>query len=1697
MGRAHDNESNEAAVIDAVVASSQWMSRLATEVEAAAAVLETCEADDFEATLEVVLAKVAVLFGVAAIGECNGDPSLGVKWFDPAATDLDEMIDMIPLLECGVGAGGPYSIMAPSGRPGMAIPSPPGSFSHHLAILAGAPEGFSAEETSMLGLFAATVSAARRRVEATRALEDRLEDQAFLNNISAMAAIDSPDALQLVLATVADRFGLVSATTWEFLDGRLWLVESSSADGDRQVDADVSVPARTSDLASLVSAGHARLPVRETPAASISPFAGHLPTLVVPLVGPAGAEGVVAFIDPRAMDVTTATSIGRSVQKMLARRHVIDVGERRAATEQFLRELASAIGEASHEREPELLDHVFSELNRHFDLRGSSLWLHVGEGVYFESRRGRWADGTPYGEALSVPLGAMVEPRLGQDGYELLDHRRLEALFGTSVPDSSALVVPVAGSGRADGLLVLVGRPRSRWDDAVVTACQTLGMIVGQGLARFGAEREVARRLELTQLSHRVAGMAVDARVGTVRDTLVNILQSCVDFFGLAEGQIWRLENDSLLLRAAVRADGTDIPTGPPIPLDVPDAIGHRGWSVAGLDAVAGLYEAGLRDPASSLVLSMPYSAGSEPLGFLLFVDPHARWWSDDEINAIRAIADTVGQLRSRMLVTRALDRQQTTEQLLNEAASTFLDATVDTLRDVVDDALESLRSHLGCDSVAVFELDPKTLEIVCPCEATVDGQPLQADFAPMRRDDPVIIRILDPDHGPEWQLTDLIGLPEGSDRTSMVVVPSVRGRDLLILSAANRHGVPFAPRATGAVQALTGMLAQLRSRILLERSTLLRSEVDRALGEIAADFVERSTDDVGAAIDRATARVGALFDLGCVSLWVSDQAGGLWRAFRWQAESMSAVDTVDQLDAGHPILNMVRSEASSMIQPGPESHDPSVIGLTCGFAPIADGNDLIGMWSITDPRPLHLVGHAKIVKDMLESLAQLVRQLWRRLDADTAIGRRLESEDLLRQFATMLATSPTGEPASATEAFGWLIQQLGIDHASLWHDHELPSVTELHLQVATDPALRIDASADRVVLGADTDVVSAVDDADNGWPAGADHPLVSPLREMLGLEGDRRVRWISDRHGWRLFIVKADAEAFAPHVVAAMTTALSVLTQHQGRAAAERALSTAFSSAPIAICIRDRETKLLSCNQAYLDLAGRPEDELIGSGLDLVISPEHLHEALDDLSSLDLGGQTVRELAYRRHDGSVVWARVRTTPVEVPGQPEPVFYMYSEDITESRRSRQLLEYQATHDELTGLPNRRSFVGHVATELDHGLDFAVLILDLDRFKLVNDSMGHSAGDQLLITCADRIRLSLRPGDLVCRLGGDEFAILLRAPADAAAAAVVADRLLRLLSEPVRIDDEEVFPSASIGVAIPEPGDGVDELMRHADAAMYEGKSQGRDRWVQFDRSMRDAVLERVRTEADLRRALEHGHLEVHFQPEFMLDTHEIVGAEALVRWVHPNRGLLSAESFITLAEEAGLIVELGRWVLGEATMQAAAWVEAGHDLIVRVNLSARQLRPAVVGEVKQALAVAGLRPERLCLEVTETAIMDDVQDSARILQEFRDLGVLIAIDDFGTGFSSLSYLKRLPVDILKIDRTFVVGIGVDPDDTAIVRSIIGLARTLRLDVVAEGIENTTQLAELVRLGCARGQGFSLARPEPALAVSSRLGPGSA
>jgi diguanylate cyclase (GGDEF)-like protein len=429
-------------------------------------------------------------------------------------------------------------------------------------------------------------------------------------------------------------------------------------------------------------------------------------------------------------------------------------------------------------------------------------------------------------------------------------------------------------------------------------------------------------------------------------------------------------------------------------------------------------------------------------------------------------------------------------------------------------------------------------------------------------------------------------------------------------------------------------------------------------------------------------------------------------------------------------------------------------------------------------------------------------------------------------------------------------------------------------------------------------------------------------------------------------------------------------------------------------------------------------------------------------------------------------------------------------DITSRKAAELGLRRLAHSDSLTGLANRL----HLANRIDDAVEalapespgIALLLLDLDGFKAVNDSFGHAVGDELLTMVARRLIGAVRPTDVGARLGGDEFAVLLTS-VDHEQALATAHRVLEAVSTPFVLSRSTVAISASIGLVHVCDARDSQDLMRDADVAMYRAKSDGKSRVVSFERSMQDRVLRRLRVETELRRSVEDGDFVLHYQPLIDLDALSVVGVEALIRWQHPRDGLLAPAEFIDVAEDTGLIVPIGRWVLEQATMDAARWQAAsGRDLSIAVNLSPRQLHdPDLVESAARALAKAGLSADSLIIEITENLLLKDAELARSRLSALRALGIKVAVDDFGTGYSSLAYLDRYPVDILKIDRSFVDPLGGSAKSAALVRSIIDMASALEIDAIAEGVEDERQLATLQSLGCHLAQGFFFARPRPA------------
>jgi len=516
--------------------------------------------------------------------------------------------------------------------------------------------------------------------------------------------------------------------------------------------------------------------------------------------------------------------------------------------------------------------------------------------------------------------------------------------------------------------------------------------------------------------------------------------------------------------------------------------------------------------------------------------------------------------------------------------------------------------------------------------------------------------------------------------------------------------------------------------------------------------------------------------------------------------------------------------------------------------------------------------------------------------------------------------------------------------------------------------------------------------------------------------------------------------------------------------------------------------------------ILGHDPAQLVGTAVTDLLRPTDARRLRSALTSAarSPGRPVTLDFPVWAKDGT--WCDTETTVTSLVHDPDiRGLVLNTRDVSERRRLEEKLTQQAYSDELTGLANRSFFRSKVEMALKVALaprEVAVLFLDLDGFKSVNDTQGHHVGDELLCLVAKRLSSSVRPGDVVARLGGDEFAVLVTGPTAEEGAVWVADRVRRALSAPYVLDGRELTLGGSTGLAISDTGDETaDQLLRNADLAMYRAKGRRDRSFVRFEAQMHDALLARVKAESDLRQAVSRGDLVLHYQPVVELVSGRIVGVEALVRWDHAELGLIAPGRFIDLAEETGLVSDIGRWALQESCRQGARWqryAAPGGSFKVAVNVSARQLEQRLPREVRDALGAAGLPGSALTLEMTESVLMERTDEVVELLRRIKTLGVRLAVDDFGTGYSSLSYLSRFPVDILKVDKSFVAHLGQEDGQGELVRTIVRLGESLRLDTVAEGIETVEQRRALEAMGCAFGQGFLFARAVPAAEVDALL-----
>ena len=543
-----------------------------------------------------------------------------------------------------------------------------------------------------------------------------------------------------------------------------------------------------------------------------------------------------------------------------------------------------------------------------------------------------------------------------------------------------------------------------------------------------------------------------------------------------------------------------------------------------------------------------------------------------------------------------------------------------------------------------------------------------------------------------------------------------------------------------------------------------------------------------------------------------------------------------------------------------------------------------------------------------------------------------------------------------------------------------------------------------------------------------------------------------------------------------------------------------AFHSAPTGmVLVRLDDGRIVEANEALATILQRSPEELVGRTLRELTHPEDIRSSQTHRAQLELGviDSYLVDQRYRRRDGAYVTTRTRVAVSEDDGILFALHHI--EDVTEERRTAEQLTHAARHDELTGLANRSYFQQVLEQRLTGSRPGLVglLFIDLDHFKVVNDSLGHARGDELLRQVAKRLEGAVREGDLLARFGGDEFVVVLDGRGGPVDAATAAERLRAAVHPAVTVDGHEFFVTVSIGWSTNhDAGMSPDEMLRDADAAMYRAKSRGRDCVEAFQVGSHQSGMQALRTVGELRRGVERNEIVPYFQPIVELQSGRIVGFEVVARWLHPDRGLLPPSEFLPFAEESGLLVSLGASMMRNSLSQMARWRAAGHAFAngsVAVNVGSRQLVDnSFLPTVVEILDETGVDPDSVWFEITESALLADARAATSTLREIRGLGIHLSVDDFGTGYSSLTYLKRFPVEAIKIDRSFVSGLGIEDEDSTIVEAVIQLGRALGLTVVAEGVESPLQLQRLRDLNCDRGQGYLFGRPRPANLIETEL-----
>ena len=866
-----------------------------------------------------------------------------------------------------------------------------------------------------------------------------------------------------------------------------------------------------------------------------------------------------------------------------------------------------------------------------------------------------------------------------------------------------------------------------------------------------------------------------------------------------------------------------------------------------------------------------------------------------------------------------------------------------------------------------------------------------------------------------------------------------------------------------GAPSLVVASFTDVTDEIATQHELEQRLAIEHALADISREFLD-ALGDLDGAVSRALARIGAL--AGASHAIVAALTAGRFdtsRSQEWIAPG--ARPLLAAIDGWRPSIVTVSSDAANRAV---------VLDDVLELEGIADS--MRGWLRDAGARTMVLV---PMVRD--DTVTGCVSLLFPEPAVGTpALAAAVEHFGAIVVAAQARATAEEARERADARLAGFL--------AGSW-DVIIVVDTETRLMYATP---RIHALIGRTVaelLGVAMIDLMHPDDVERTADA---------LASTLAHEGDGTALEVRVRHAdgrWIDVELVATSRVDDPAVEGIVVNVRDVSDRKAVEATLREAQSRfeeVFEHAPIGMALADADGRFFRVNPALCSMLLATEGELIGCTFGELSHPDDVARNAGLHRDMFAGkrSQYTLEKRFLRADRSYVWCRVHVSVVcDAHGVPRYSVGQIN-DITEQRTAAEILEYEARYDALTGLATRKLFLEQleraIARTRRRGGLVAVLFIDLDHFKSVNDTMGHAAGDELLTAVARRMRAVLRVNDFACRFGGDEFMVLCTDLESAADVAEVAERLRDAIEHPFQIRGTDVFIGASIGIALADEAADASTLLSQADSAAYRAKERGRNRYEVFDDELRSTILARLETESALRRALDHDELRLLYQPVVNTRTGAVDGFEALLRWARPGHGLVSPSAFLAVAEERGLIVPIGRRIIEAACRQIVAWEGLGADgrtPAVAVNLSARQLaHPDFVEHVAEALARTGADPQALCFELTETAVMDDAVTAIATLHRLRTMGVDLAIDDFGTGYSSLSYLRRLPASVVKIDRSFVLELGGSRQGSTIVASVIHLAHALGMRIIAEGVETIEHVAALVTLGCDQMQGFYFAPP---------------